>query len=627
MTTNLTISSRAYMLVRSMSVQSVADALVELVTNADDAYQTLFEQIAAGTVTTPWTSRGALGDIEIEFHAPTTILVRDHSIGMSGSAMVDNLLNVGNYTSSSVNNRGHFSRGAKDISALGDVTFHMIKNNLYSSCRINYDTTVEVLAQDVPVTEELRALHKIPVNGLSASINVRPEFIIQTPAEMLDIITNRVSLRAIINDANLHVRVRCFTDKAVKWVDMRVWYSFPTADPVLDITFNIPSYPHASAHLWLKKTSTRIKDSTELKGRSYGVVVASGPRINHDVTLFNPALESDESVHYVYGRLECPYIMELMRDLDVHAATTQNPFTVLDPSRQTGVNVDHPFIKEMFSVAGVHFQFYVNGVQDDLDKNVVKSNDISDLMKNLEQFGTQLIGSQTHIHSWRSARDAPYVRALNDVRTNFVTAESREIILARPPGYPQESNLPPLPVDLQQKIYDTTKPTQSISTHIVDQGNFVDGVDPDAEYISRVYESNFSFQIEFSTMENPTYKYSITKKEGVIKLRIFLKDALISKSILYDPVTEDVTNMKDPRVIQMIGGIVTEALSRLLVESDHSVNKDKFVTMMDSQVITSVMRNYEKKVLAIQVPVQATIDNYLANLVVDTSVGTSTSTE
>jgi hypothetical protein len=53
------------------------------------------------------------------------------------------------------------------------------------------------------------------------------------------------------------------------------------------------------------------------------------------------------------------------------------------------------------------------------------------------------------------------------------------------------------------------------------------------------------------------------------------------------------------------------------VESDHSVNKDKFVTMMDSQVITSVMRNFEKKVLSIQIPVQATIDSYLSNLIVN----------
>ena len=143
---SLSISSRGYMYIRSMSIQNVADALVELITNSDDAFQNKFAAMEKAGTRSSWVSRHA-GDIEVEFWAPNVIKVRDHATGMDGATMVTNLLNVGDYTAAGDLSRGHFSRGAKDISALGDVTFMMVKNNLYSACKINYDTTVEITCQ------------------------------------------------------------------------------------------------------------------------------------------------------------------------------------------------------------------------------------------------------------------------------------------------------------------------------------------------------------------------------------------------------------------------------------------------------------------------------------------------
>ena len=608
--TSLTISSRGYMYIRSMSIQNVADALVELITNADDAYMSKTEA---------WTSRGDDGDIEIEFHAPAKVLVRDHAIGMNATQMKANLLNVGDYTAVGNLARGHFSRGAKDISALGNVTFQMVKNGLYSACRINYDTTVEVLAEDVEYTDALKVCG-LQKDGLVASIDVRPEFIKNTPVEMFDLLLNRVSLRCINTDPHMNVQVRCFTEQGIKWVQRRIFYQYPVSDPLLDIEFNVPNYPGATAKMTLRKSKDVIPESIEVKGRGYGVVIASSDRINHDVTIFNPVFESEEAVRYIFGRLECPYIKDLMIDFDSNGISPKNPFTVLDPSRQTGVNVDHPFIKELYSVARVHFEFYVFGVQDDLDKNVVQSKDINDLMQNLEQFGTQLISSDEHIKTWRATRDAPYIRTLNDVRTNFVTAESREIVLERPSYHHSPTKAVQLSVDRMEKIYDTTKPSQGLSTRIIENGSFVEGEQQDADYIARVYENKLKFQIEYSKMTNPTYKFSIVKKDANIKLRIFLNDPYIAKYIQFDEQGESVTNLDDPKVVQLIGNIVIEALSRLLLESEHSINKDKFISMNDAQVIGNIMRNFEKKVVSIQMPVQATIDNFLTTL---TTQGTS----
>ena len=50
--------------------------------------------------------------------------------------MEKNFLTVGNYTSSS-DSRGFFSRGAKDVSNIGNVIFESIKDNKYSKIEIN----------------------------------------------------------------------------------------------------------------------------------------------------------------------------------------------------------------------------------------------------------------------------------------------------------------------------------------------------------------------------------------------------------------------------------------------------------------------------------------------------------
>ena len=114
------IDPRAYNFMKSTAITNITDALVELLTNSDDAYQKNKELFTA-----PY-----LIDIEVNYDGIDSehcgsIYVRDQATGLTADSMYKCFTIVGEYNSDK-KARGFFSRGAKDISALGDVIFESI---------------------------------------------------------------------------------------------------------------------------------------------------------------------------------------------------------------------------------------------------------------------------------------------------------------------------------------------------------------------------------------------------------------------------------------------------------------------------------------------------------------------
>ncbi|MFC2081996.1 hypothetical protein ACFLR0_02310, partial [Candidatus Bipolaricaulota bacterium] len=99
------------------SISDVYDALVEMITNADDSYGHLFR--SGGR------SKNG-GEILIEHCAqrgsPSSITVRDRAEGMDSEKMQEVIYNIGEYTSDE-GDRGFMGRGVKDCTSLGDLTF------------------------------------------------------------------------------------------------------------------------------------------------------------------------------------------------------------------------------------------------------------------------------------------------------------------------------------------------------------------------------------------------------------------------------------------------------------------------------------------------------------------------
>lgn len=125
----LEVASRRVVQDAGLAIRDVYDAIVELVTNADDRYQIL----------------GAEGRVEIELGRqgkgqPSILRVRDFADGMTTDQMNRKLGRTGGRVSGLEEGyavRGTNSRGAKDIAALGKVTFESIAGDgQLHTCRI-----------------------------------------------------------------------------------------------------------------------------------------------------------------------------------------------------------------------------------------------------------------------------------------------------------------------------------------------------------------------------------------------------------------------------------------------------------------------------------------------------------
>ncbi len=111
----LEVASRRVAQDAKLAIRDVYDAIVELVTNADDRYQILRTE----------------GRVEIELGRqgtgqPSILRVRDFADGMTTDQMNRKLGRIGGRVSGLEEGqavRGTNSRGAKDIAALGKVTF------------------------------------------------------------------------------------------------------------------------------------------------------------------------------------------------------------------------------------------------------------------------------------------------------------------------------------------------------------------------------------------------------------------------------------------------------------------------------------------------------------------------
>ena len=114
-------------------------------------------------------------------------------------------LQVGNYTSQQ-DNRGFFSRGAKDISALGDVYFESIKDNKYSKILLDKNARGNAIFSNINITDVLRKKTEIIENGTRVTIELNDGVNIPLPKDMLDVFIRHISLRNILSNKN------CFCD-------------------------------------------------------------------------------------------------------------------------------------------------------------------------------------------------------------------------------------------------------------------------------------------------------------------------------------------------------------------------------------------------------------------------------
>lgn len=326
-----------------LAIRDVMDAIVELVTNADDRYQIL----------------GRAGKIEIEIerrHTPSrcVLRVRDFADGMTASTMDNKIARIGGRVSGMERGlavRGTNSRGAKDVAALGPVTFESIaEDGMHHRSRITEFWDYNLFQSTRP-TPQIRKRIGIPEGtGTLVEIEIDPNHSVPRHETLLQKLRTLVSLRDILSDPNREV---VLVDASSGRRD-RIEALVSRGEKKVEVEFEVPGYPGATASLVIKRAYSAF-DRASPKFRRGGILVKSRRAI-HEATLFDAALERDPHAQWFFGRLECPAIDDLLNQFDDRFAQREaplpaNPVPIIDPSRKGGLTPDHPFVEKLFAEA------------------------------------------------------------------------------------------------------------------------------------------------------------------------------------------------------------------------------------------------------------------------------------
>jgi hypothetical protein len=333
--------------VRSHTIGDVYDALVELITNADDSYSRLFMKQKR--------NRNG-GDILIEYleqrKGSSIIIVRDKAEGMNSEDMEKCLLKIGAYSSES-GNRGYMGRGAKDCTELGSLTFESIKDDRYYRCRITYDLKFILEENGSAVTKELRKHLGIEHgNGTSVALELNQEIRLPRFQNLAVDLPWHFALRDIMSeDSDSRVLLRKMGDHDAS--PERLVFRPPEGEIVVDETFDVEGYSVARAKLRVWKAPELLEQYKDRFER-FGIII-KGKRAIHECSMLSDEFKKDPHAQHYFGRLDCDYIDQLMMEYEEYRAKglsypLTNPRLLVDPNRRYGLERHHPFVQSLLQI-------------------------------------------------------------------------------------------------------------------------------------------------------------------------------------------------------------------------------------------------------------------------------------
>lgn len=384
----LEIDERTLFQNASLAVRDIYDAIVELVTNADDRYQVI----------------GRKGRIEIEVErrreAPGVLRVRDFADGMTSLVMEDKISRMGGRVSGMESGkavRGTNSRGAKDVASLGLVRFESIAaDGLLHKCEITQQFKFSLWEPVKPTRKIRRDIGIGSGTGTLVTIELEKKNRIPRHDNLKSSVSMLIPLREILSDP----------DNEVVLIDANKGRETRLASPQVDGTvrlkqkFTVPGYPGSSVKLVIKRARKRFPREQD-KFRLGGILIQSRHAV-HEATLFDSSLENDSNALWFFGKLRCEYIDDLWNQWDDRYAASEeqdekNPCPVIDPSRKHGLTRDHPFVVKLFEQALYRLRPMVEEERkrEENSKSDIESDDTRKRLEALEKAATSFMNKFT----------------------------------------------------------------------------------------------------------------------------------------------------------------------------------------------------------------------------------------
>ena len=209
----------------------IVRALIELITNCDDAY--------ARASTT--------GKIDIIVHRstnkdiPTTLVVRDSATGLDPKGMRESFGILGGDKSGFAEGqevRGLFSRGSKDTAWFGETIFESIKDGVYTHLLLTSKMTGEIESVTADASHYDALGLEDGANGLSATIVVqRRDTRIPELRDLVGRLSSHVQLRKVVSSQD--VSITEFRDGKLTQSTKVIW-DVPASSILLDELVAVP---------------------------------------------------------------------------------------------------------------------------------------------------------------------------------------------------------------------------------------------------------------------------------------------------------------------------------------------------------------------------------------------------
>jgi hypothetical protein len=320
-----------------MTMRGVIErGLIELITNADDAYAR--QGARSGKI---------MVEVEHRRGTPWKVVVSDRAGGMTLNEMKERLLTVGGRTSgfeSGVAVRGNLGRGAKDLpGAFGPTTWESIRNGDYSALRINPDGSYDAVPRARKASQADRSRLGIPGGHSGTVVTVLVDDHIRCPnhGTLRTRLSQHYQLRDIVNDDSREV-----------WLingnhpDERHRLRAPIGElPMLWHGFlNVQGYPDARAELMVKRLPEPCTGPGNDPYRPCGILI-KGARAIYENSLLG--FEQNRYAALFHGRLSCRYIDTLALDFEARRSNgetplPENPMLIIGRTRD-GLRREHPF--------------------------------------------------------------------------------------------------------------------------------------------------------------------------------------------------------------------------------------------------------------------------------------------
>ena len=342
------------------SITSLTQALVELITNVDDAYERLNKP-----------NKTYQGDCAIFYDRggearSTTLKISDKAAGMDSDKLYSVLKKHGDKIKSEGASRGFFARGLLDVSSIAEVFIQTVKDKKISTGQIKHQTfQYKIIDRDIPINKVNQTIakdiegfdfHKSKKlkNGTDIILKIPPNSQINIPQvkTLIDNLKKQYQLRNILSDAKNKefkntLNLVLFDKKKNKYP---ITFSAPKAK--LEIDEKIELFPKDGkkvlAHFQLYKTESPMEEATH-EYRHYGILI-QGIKAIYENSFLDESLNNESILKSYYGILKCDYIDELAHDFEDKRSkrkiyTTDNPKQIHDQERRRGLTKDHPFVK------------------------------------------------------------------------------------------------------------------------------------------------------------------------------------------------------------------------------------------------------------------------------------------